>query len=319
MEGDYTIALSKMEGIMITHIIDNVSFNMKESHDFSFLSKYGKVFCVFDQNDSGNISFGTSDGKTRYFIKVAGAKTMQSCSETKETVETLKNAMPIYEALKHPNLIELIDHYELDDLYIAIFKWSDGDCLFDHWNFEKYSNNPLLKSPYKRFKELPIDKRLNSINSIFQFLTYVESMEYVAIDFYDGSIMYDFKNDVTTICDIDFFRKKPNFNDIGENFWGTKRFKSPEEYVYGAVIDGVTNVYTLGALILYFFGKYSNNDIGQMYKNNSFFPCALENWELSKTLYEVSIKAVEKERHKRYNSISDFFASWNEGLCTCRE
>lgn len=29
------------------------------------------------------------------------------------------------------------------------------------------------------------------------------------MDFYDGSIMYDFLTDATTICDIDFFRKTP--------------------------------------------------------------------------------------------------------------
>lgn len=299
---------------MITQTIDNISFNMKESHDFSFLSKYGTVFCVFDQNDSGNISFGTNDGRTKYFIKIAGTKTMQSCREGKEAVEALKNAMPIYESLKHPNLIELIDHYELDDLYIAVFKWSDGDCLFDHWNFEKYSKNPLLKSPYLKFKELPIVKRLKSVNIIFEFLMCVELMGFIAIDFYDGSIMYDFKNDTTTICDIDFFRRKPAFNDMGENFWGTKRLKSPEEYIYGAVIDEVTNVYTLGALILNFFGRYSNDDMRQIYENNCFFPCALENWELNKTLYEITVKAVEKERHKRYKSVSDFFISWKEGL-----
>jgi len=55
-------------------------------------------------------------------------------------------------------------------------------------------------------------------------------------------LMYDFLIDTTTICDIDFFRKKPTFNDIGENYWGTKRLKAPEEYVYGAVVYEATNV-----------------------------------------------------------------------------
>lgn len=303
---------------MITQIIDGVSFKLKEYHDFSFLSKYGKVFCVFDKNDSGNISFGMNYGKVKYFIKVAGTKTMRSCREAKETVETLRKAMSIYELLKHPNLIELIEHYEFEDLYIAVFKWSEGDCLFDYWNFEKYSKNPILKSPYIRFKQLPIEKRIKSVGTLFKFLTHIESMGYVAIDFYDGSIIYDFKKNITKICDIDFFRKKPTFNNIGENFWGTKRLKSPEEYIYGAIIDEVTNVYTLGALIFHFFGNYSNNDISKMYKNNYFFPCALENWDLDKQLYEVAAKAVKKDRQERYNSISEFFVSWSEVLSTIK-
>lgn len=52
---------------MVIQNIDGVSFPMKEAHDFSFLSKYGKVFCVFAQNDSGNISFGIEDGNPFVF------------------------------------------------------------------------------------------------------------------------------------------------------------------------------------------------------------------------------------------------------------
>ncbi|WP_246240269.1 serine/threonine protein kinase [Anaerocolumna sedimenticola] len=207
---------------MVTQIIDNISFTLKESCDFSFLSEYGKLFNVFDQNDSGNISFGMKNGNIKYFIKVAGAKTAESCIDTQETVGVLKKAMPIYEILKHPVLIELVEHYKHKELYIAVFKWAEGDCLFDHWNFEKYAMNPLLQSPKSKFKQLPIDKRLKSVRTMFEFLVYVESKGYVAVDFYDGSIMYDFDNDTTTICDIDLFRKTPTFNDMGEEYWGRR-------------------------------------------------------------------------------------------------
>lgn len=295
---------------MFTQIIDNNSFTLKEYHDFSFLSKYGKMFCVFDQNDSGNISFGMKNGNIKYFIKVAGAKTVESCIDTHQAVEVLKRAMSVYEILKHPALIEIVEHYEHGDLYIAVFKWAEGDCLYDHWNFEKYANNSLLQSPKSKFKQLSIEKRLEAVKTIFEFLLHVESKEYVAVDFYDGSIMYDFDNDTTTICDIDLFRKTPTFNDMGEAYWGTKRLKAPEEYTYGTVIDGVTNVFTLGALIFHFFGNYSRDNIGQMYKNNGFFPCSLEEWELSKNAYEVVRKAVNKDRGGRYQSMSDFHQAW---------
>lgn len=301
---------------MIKQKIDDVTFNLDEYRNFSFLSKYGKAFCVFDKNDSGNISFGLVDGKAKYFVKIAGAKTMESCIQPKEAIETLKNAMRLYDELKHPHLIELLEHYELDDLYIAVFKWVDGECLFDHWNFENYSKNPQLQSPRSKFKQLSLQKRLKSVNTIFEFLSFVESKGHVAIDFYDGSILYDFENDITTICDIDFFRKKPTVNDLGEKFWGTKRLKSPEEYVYGAVIDTVTNVYTLGALIFHFFGCYTDEDISKMYKNSCFYPCELDNWQLGKELYDIAIKAVDADRTKRYKSMAIFYNEWNKALHT---
>jgi serine/threonine protein kinase len=300
---------------MITQIVDNISFHMKESHDFSFLSKYGKVFCVFDQNDSGNISFGVSDEKIKYFIKVAGAKTANYDRDTMEAVEVLKNATSLYDILKQSSLIQLVEHFEHEGLYIVVFKWAEGDCLFDYWNFGKYANDPLLQSPRSRYKQLPIDKRLKSVRSMFEFLVHTERMGYVAVDFYDGSIMYDFINDTTTICDIDFFRKKPTYNNMGADFWGTKRLKAPEEYIYGAVIDEVTNIFTLGAMIFHFFGKYSESDIGRMYENNSFFPCTEEKWDLSKELYAVALKAVNEDRSKRYISMTDFFRAWVYRLC----
>ena len=54
---------------------DGVPYKLKASFDFSFLSKYGKVFKVFDNQDSGNICFGVADGDKRYFVKFAGAPT----------------------------------------------------------------------------------------------------------------------------------------------------------------------------------------------------------------------------------------------------
>lgn len=303
-----------MEEKMVTQSIDNISFYLKEFRDFSFLSKYGKVFCVFDKNDSGNISFGMEKGNEKYFVKVAGVKTAEACRDTWEAVEVLKKAMPVYEILKHPALIELFEHYQLDDLYIAVFRWAEGDCLFDHWNFENYAKNPQLQSPKSRFKKLSIRNRLKSVSTMFEFLVHVESKGYVAVDFYDGSIMYDFDNDTTTICDIDFFQKRPTLNNMGEEYWGTKRLKAPEEYTYGAVIDETTNVFTLGALIFHFFGSYSEEDIGQMYKNNGFFPCSLDKWELSMEAYDVTLKAVNKDRSGRYQTMSDFLKAWDNVL-----
>ncbi|MFP4660952.1 MAG: hypothetical protein ACLFPF_02075 [Halanaerobiales bacterium] len=41
--------------------IDGIEFRLKEEHDFSWLSRYGIVFSVFDEQDSGNICFGVED------------------------------------------------------------------------------------------------------------------------------------------------------------------------------------------------------------------------------------------------------------------
>lgn len=300
---------------MVNVKLDSVYFSLKEEHNFSWLKSFGKVFAVFAQNDSGNLSFGVDNGEEKHFIKVAGLKTTESVRTQQEAISALKAAMSIYEVINHKNLIKLVKHYSLGEIYVAVFKWTDGDCLFDYWNFEKYKKNPHVLPPAKRFKQLSISKRTESADVLFSFLDTVSKSEYVAVDFYDGSIMYDFSRDTTTICDIDFFRKKPTLNNMGEDYWGTKRLKAPEEYVYGAVIDEITNVFTLGALLFdSFFGNYTNAEVRLRYEMNAFTPCSFENWELSKACYDVALKSVAAERSERYASINEFYTAWNEAL-----
>ena len=111
-----------------------------------------------------------------------------------------------------------------------------------------------IKSPKEKFMQLAVNERLKAVDVLFSFLQNVNEKGYIAVDFYDGSIMYDFSTNRTTICDIDFFQKVPVINDRGTEWFGTKRFKAPEEYIKGSVIDEQTNIFTLGALIFEFFG-----------------------------------------------------------------
>lgn len=302
---------------MVNYAFDDVCFSLKAEWDFSWLKALGTVFAVFSQNDSGNISFGVNNGQDKYFVKVAGLRTVESIRTPAEAMESLRSAITIYEDIKHPNLIQLVKHYQFENLCIAVFKWAEGDCLFDYWNFKKYHANSQIIAPAERFKHLPIAQRIKSADTLFSFLDKVSKSGYVAVDFYDGSIMYDFFNDITTICDIDFFRKKPAKNDMGEDYWRTKRCKAPEEYLVDAAIDEATNVYTLGALLFNnYFGNYTESEVQLRYVKNQFIPCSFEKWDLNKACYDVALKAVELDRNKRYQSIEEFYMAWILALRT---
>ncbi len=281
---------------MCEYIINNTRYRLKHPHDLSFLSQYGTVFCVFDENDSGNISFGVDNGSEKYFIKIAGLQTISSCTSTDTAIYNLQRASSVYKAIKHPNLIELLDSFCVDDQYVAVFKWVDGECLFDHWNFDKYTNDKSLLPPRDRFRQLPLQKRLDAFDTVLSFMKTVAQCGYFAMDFYDGSLMYDFKKDTLTVCDIDLFAKMPLINHMGK-MWGSSRFMSPEEYQLGAVIDEITNVFTVGALSFMFFG----NDRDR----------SLEKWNAGQALYDVAKRATNTERNKRYQSIDEFISAWN--------
>jgi serine/threonine-protein kinase len=281
---------------MVTIRLDEVKFDLKKEHDFKWLTEMGKVICVFDQNDSGNISFGVQQGVNKYFIKYAGAHTSEYKGDTQTAIDNLYKAINTYKDLNHEHTINFIKEIKTEEGVAAVFDWFDGECLFAHWTFDKWNRYNHPSSPYYKYKQLSLEKRFKSIDTIFKFLVYVENKQYVAVDFYDGSILYDFKTDTTKICDIDFYRKSPTINDIGEDFWGSRRFKAPEEYILGAPIDTITNVFVMGRLILGLIGDEREK--------------SYEKWEASKQLYDCVQKAVSLDKMKRYQSMQQFYNEW---------
>lgn len=288
---------------MIKLKIDDIEFKLREYQDFSWLNNYGKVFLVIDETGSGCISFGIEKDNKKYFFKIAGAKTVEAEISEEESIKLLKEAVVKYQDIKHDNLIKYVDSFDYKEFFVVIYEFAEGECLFDHWNFDRYKKTKEV-TPLMKFKSLSIEKRLNVVEKLFSFFeTFIDS-GYVAVDFYDSSIMYDFENDEVTFCDIDLFRKLPTKNDLGKDYFGTKRLKAPEENELGATIDELTSEFTLGSII---FDMFSNVDnIAERYEKGMFIPNDIETFELSKEVYDMLIKATSYERTNRYKSIREF-------------
>lgn len=288
---------------MIRQKMDNVEFKLREYQDFSWLKNYGMVFNVIDETGSGCISFGIEKDKKKYFFKIAGAKTVEAEISEEESIKLLKDAIQKYQDIKHENLIKYVDSFDYKEFFVVIYEYAEGLCLFDHWNFDKYKRTKEI-TPMMRFKMLPLNKRLNVVYKLFSFFETFINAGYVAVDFYDSSIMYDFENNDVTFCDIDLFRKSPAINDLGKDYFGTKRLKAPEENELNASIDEQTSLFTLGAIIMDFFSDTSN--IEKRYELGMFIPNEFEKFELNKEVYEVLIKATNYDRNKRYKTINEF-------------
>ncbi len=272
------------EGYYLQYI-DGIPYKLKEPFDFSFLGRYGRVFRVFDDQDSGNICFGMRKGEKRYFVKFAGAPTQRGSVAPAEAVKRLEAAGVLYRELRHENLIPLEEGWEAGGGFALVFQWAEGDCM-----------GRMYPETHRRFMALSLERRRKVFGDILDFLEHVASRQYVAIDFYDGSILYDFDKGKTYICDIDFFRKQPCVNDMGR-MWGSSLFQSPEEYRLGAVLDEVTNVYTAGAFAFALFGGYARSR---------------DRWQLDETLFTVAARAVEADRGLRQQSIRQFREEWEE-------
>jgi serine/threonine-protein kinase len=273
---------------LVIQYIDGIPFKLKSPFDFSFINNYGKVFKMFDNQDSGNICFGVrADDRKRYFIKFAGAPTCRydgsAVGGIAGAIARLKATVPIYRDLNHPNLIRIVKAEDVGGGFAVVFDWADAICA-----------HPMYPSDYRDFKELSIRAKALIFKQITEFHAHVIQKGYVAVDFYDGSVMWDAGNGRAVICDIDFYSKRPYINNMGR-LWGSTRFMSPEEYELGAVIDEVTNVYTMGATAFCLFADSKREQ---------------EDWTLSPELYAVVKKATSGERLKRQQTIRQLIDEW---------
>lgn len=66
------------------------------------------MFKVYDDQDSGNICFGTEKDDQHYFIKFAGAPTEQYNDNPADAIARRKATLPVYSELQHENLIEYV-------------------------------------------------------------------------------------------------------------------------------------------------------------------------------------------------------------------
>ena len=266
-------------------VLDGVSFRMREPFDFGFVSRWGRVFRVFDDQDSGNICFGTERGGERFFLKFAGAPTARYSGKREDAVERLRYAAGVYRDLAHPSLTELLETEETGGGLLLVFRWTDAVCMGKQY--------PESRA---RFFTLPTEKRERVFRDVLDFHQSVIRRGYLPVDFYDGSILYDFEAEKTVLCDIDFYQKRPLLNRMGR-MWGSSRFMSPEEFTLGAEIDEITTVFLMGATAFALFG-------GELDRSR-------EKWMLDAQKYAAALRAVSEKREERFQSLREFAAAWN--------
>lgn len=68
-------AAIRRDGDLFVQEVDGLSVRLREPFSLGFLRKFGTVFHVFDDQDSGNLCFGMEKDGARYFVKFAGAPT----------------------------------------------------------------------------------------------------------------------------------------------------------------------------------------------------------------------------------------------------
>ena len=259
-----------------------------------YLSSVGSVFAVFDERsqDSGNISYGVQTPQGRYFVKTAGyPDDPNPFLSHSERVSLLRNAVRVQRSCDHRTLPPLHQVIESPTGPLLVYQWVDGELIRVD---AAMRDDP--RSTFQRFRRLLSQEIIRALDLIYELHHQLAQLGWVAVDFYDGCLIYNFDRQELHVVDLDHYSKAPFINEMGRMF-GSSRFMAPEEFERGARIDERTTVFTMGrtAAVLLSDGTLERSP-----------------FRGSDALYEVVRHACCDDREKRYDSMAAFFAAWTD-------
>lgn len=200
----------------------------------AWLDALGARFAAFELQGSGCVSYGVATPAGRRFVK-----TFQAGHDS------LRRALAVHGAVAHAAIAAPLAAYRLrSGEHALVYPWLDGGVL--------YPTDPrgaaVRTDPdgaMARFRALPPELVEAALDAVLDAHVAVAAAEYVAVDFYDGCLLYDFSASRIHVVDVDEYRPGP-FTLEADRLPGSTRFMAPEEFHRGAVIDERTTVFILG-------------------------------------------------------------------------
>lgn len=250
----------------------------------TFLSQCGEIFAVFDERtqDSGNVSYGVEVDERRYFVKTAGRPDDdRPYLDHSGRVSLLHNAVKLAESSDHRTLPKL--HQVVDSAWgpMLIYDWAEGQNV----------RNCLDR--VRRHVVSEVEQLVTEVYDLHRELT---GLGWIANDFYDGAMIYDFQRHRVHVIDLDSYNMGSFTNSMGR-MAGSKRFMAPEEFELGATIDERTTVFTMGrtAAVL-----MSDNSLER------------EPFRGSDAQYEVMVQSCAENPEDRFQTVAEMYAAWVE-------
>lgn len=256
----------------------------------AFVADAGECFAIFDERtqDSGNVSYGVHAGGKRYFVKTAGAATTGRPLPFDARVALLRNAIRIHRSTTHAVLAPLRNVVEAADGPVLVYDWVEGESIG-----AAPDRRADPASAFLRFRRLPAHRILVVLDEIIDLHDQLASAGWIAVDFYDGSILHDFITGATHIIDIDHYHRGAFVNRMGRMF-GSTRFMAPEEFRRDARITERTTVFTLGRTVVQLLSEEGDE--------RAFRGAPL--------LLDVVRRACAPGPRARYATVKDFADAW---------
>ncbi|MFF3359153.1 serine/threonine protein kinase [Streptomyces sp. NPDC002917] len=249
-----------------------------------YLGQVGELFAAFRDQDSGCVSYGVQlAGGERWFVKEA---------LTDAARQSLERGWAFHQAVKHPVIVPQVHRMLVGDRWAVVMPWKDGEVLY-HSTVHGPKDRTSPDSAMARFRALPVSQVTSAFAQVLSAHLAVEAAGHVAVDFYDGALLYNFAMGTVHLIDLDEYRRGP-FTVETERLPGSRRFMAPEEFERGAAIDTRTTVFTLGRAARLLL------DAGD----------AEQAWRGTPAQLAVVTRATQPNPERRFESVHEFASEW---------
>ena len=226
------------------------------------------------------MSYGVEVDGRRYFVKTAGRPDdFRSYLDHGGRVSLLLNAARLAESSGHRTLPKLRQVVESAWGPMLVYDWGEGE---------------LIGSCLDRVRSLGAREVTQLLTDVYDLHRELTGLGWIANDFYDGAMIYDFQRRRVQVIDLDSYHMGSFTNRMGRMF-GSSRFMAPEEFELGATIDERTTVFTMGrtAAVL-----MSDNSL----ERGPF--------RGSDGQYEVMVRSCAENPGDRFQTVVDMYAAW---------
>ncbi len=252
----------------------------------TYLKQIGEMTYRFPEHDSGCQSFRAVVDNQHWFVKYA---------DTPQPITWLKQAMRFHAIVQHEALPQLHNTFTTPGGFALVYDWVDGEGLRPE---KELSADEV--HPRDRFCALPSTEIIAALNVIYDVHILIEKRGFIAEDFYDGCIIYNFEKRQIHLYDFDHYHAGPFINDSGR-LYGSSRFMAPEEFQKGARIDKRTNVFMLGRTAFVLLANSSDSR---------------DDWKGNAAMWHVAKKATNADKQLRYQSVQEFVSAWHAAIAT---
>lgn len=217
-----------------------------------------------------------------------------------ESVAWLESAVRFHAAVAHASIPPVVHHFTTSDGFAIVQRWADGEVLVDGFD-PTVPDRDDPASPYQRFLRLPVPEIADAVRQLIHAHVPVAAAGFVAVDLYDGCVLYDFDEGTLSLIDLDMYRPGPYVLETDRQY-GSRASMAPEEWQRGATIDERTTVFTLGRFALVLLGCRRHGAADRV------------DFRGSDRLFEIATRACADDPSDRFPSIAELHGAWTEAV-----